>query len=61
MNSSQSKDPQASASAKCPPIILDAGALNQVAGGSVVINDPGWLVAPSAQPHGVVKVPDPGW
>jgi hypothetical protein len=61
MNSSQSKDPQASASAKSAPIVLDIETLKQVAGGSVVINDPGWVVAPGGKPHGVVMVPDPGW
>jgi hypothetical protein len=60
MNSSQSKDSQASDSAKSAPIVLDAEMLKQVAGGSVPISDPTWFVAPGCK-SAAIKITDPGW
>jgi hypothetical protein len=42
------------------PLELDMETLKQVSGGSVVINDPGWVVAPGAKPPSFT-IGDPGW
>ena len=60
MNSSQSTDPQISGSIKTAPVVLDAEALKQVAGGVTTIGDPGWVTVSGDQPQSV-KVPDPAW
>jgi hypothetical protein len=41
------------------PLELDMETLKQVAGGSTVIGDPGWLTAPGGKPPSVVVIIDP--
>jgi len=49
MNSSQPTDQPGDSAVKSVPIVLDAEALKQVAGGSTVIGDPGWFTVPDGQ------------
>jgi hypothetical protein len=61
MNSSLPTDwTPVSATEPSGPLELDMETLKQVVGGSVVINDPGWVVAPGGKPPSV-KIGDPVW
>lgn len=49
MNNSQPTDQPGNSTAKSEPIVLDAEALKQVAGGSTHIGDPVWSTVPDDQ------------
>lgn len=62
MNSSQpAGSTTVSATEPSGPLELDLETLKQVAGGSTVITDPGWLVAHGGQPPSVIVIIDPEW